>query len=262
VPAQGFMPYQYAILPHRFEHDTWIQKIEMLATEPAVLHHANLFFLRPGQPFDRAQILAGKVPGGGPLDLEDGCAVLVPKGALLTLQLHLQPIGVAVESRVSVGLSFPRGVVRRQFRSAVLENRDFTIPPGDPHHRLDAAATFDEEVIVGGLFGHMHLRGKDYTFRATYPDGRVEILLQVPSYNFAWQMAYELREPRRFPAGTRIDCTAHFDNTRFNPWNPDATRPVRFGLQSTAEMLYGVVFFVRAAERLNVAVDPRTGAAR
>lgn len=261
VAAEGLMPYQYVILPHRFEHDTWVQRLEIVAeSDPEVLHHCNVFYLLPGKRFDNGQIVAGKVPGGAPLRLPDGVAVLIPQGALLGLQIHYQPIGVAVSSRLSLGLAFPRAKVQKRFRGAVIENRDLSIPPHAPHHRVDASFTFDEDVVAGGLFGHMHVRGKDVTFRATHPDGRTETLLSVPSYSFDWQMAYELATPRALAQGTRIDVTAHYDNSSWNPYNPDPTKTVGFGLQTTHEMLYCFVYYVRASEALDLAVDPATGA--
>jgi hypothetical protein len=263
VAADGVMPYQYVILPHRFEHDTWVQRLEIAAdADPEVLHHCNLFYLLPGKRFDTGQIIAGKVPGGAPLRLGDGVAVLIPKDALLGLQIHYQPIGVQVESRLSVGLVFPRARVQKRFRGAVIENRDLSIPPGASHHPLDASFTFEEDVVAGGLFGHMHVRGKDVTFNATHPDGRRELLLQVPTYSFDWQMAYELKTPRALAKGTRIDVRAHFDNSGWNPYNPDPTKTVGFGLQTTHEMLYCFVFYVRADEALDLEVDPATGAPR
>lgn len=259
VLADGYMPYQYVMLKHRFEHDTWVQKLEIVGENPEVLHHCNVFFLRPGKAFESSQIVAGKVPGGAALDLEPGVATLIPKGAILGLQIHYQPNGTALEDRVSVGLVFPKAPVQKRFRSAIVEDRSFAIPPGAPHHRVTASYTFEEDVVSGGVFGHMHLRGKDVTFTATYPDGRKERLLRVPNYSFDWQMAYAFKEPKRFPKGTRIDCVAHFDNSKFNPFNPDPTRTVRYGLQSNEEMMYCFAFYVKEKEALGIRVDPKTG---
>lgn len=259
VMPDGYMPYQYVMLKHRFERDTWVQKIEIVSDNPEVLHHCNLFFLRPGKRFESSQVVCGKVPGGGPLDLDDGVAVLVPKGALLGLQIHYQPNGLEVQDRVSIGLRFPKAPVLKRFRSAVIENRELAIPPGAPHHPVSASITLDHDVVSGGVFGHMHLRGKDVTFRATPPGGPTETLLQVPNYNFDWQMAYAFKTPKRLPKGTRIDVVAHFDNSAFNPYNPDATKTVQFGLQTLQEMMYCFLFYVREDEELNIRVDPKTG---
>ena len=66
----------------------------------------------------------------------------------------------------------------------------------------------------------MHVRGKDFEYTAVFPDGKKEILLSVPQYDFNWQSAYRLKTPKRLPAGTRIECTAHYDNSKGNPANP------------------------------------------
>jgi hypothetical protein len=98
------------------------------------------------------------------------------------------------------------------------------------------------------------------TFRARYPDGNSETLLVVPNYNFDWQMPYRW-EPgkKRLPKGIRLECIAHYDNSNFNPYNPDPTATVRDGQQTRDEMLNGFVFYTDAAEQLHLTVDPRTG---
>ncbi len=259
VLADGYMPYQYVMLEHRFERDTWVEKIEIVSENPEVLHHCNLFFLRPGKRFESSQVVCGKVPGGGPLDLGAGVAVLIPKGALLGLQIHYEPNGVEIKDRISVGLRYPRAPVQKRFRSAVIENRAFEIPAGEPHHPVSASITLEHDVISGGVFGHMHLRGKDVSFWATPPRADRELLLEVPNYNFDWQMAYSFKTPKRLPKGTRIDVLAHFDNSVFNPYNPDASKTVSFGLQTLQEMMYCFLFYVREHEELNLRVDPKTG---
>jgi len=37
--------------------------------------------------------------------------------------------------------------------------------------------------------------------------------------------------------GTKIECTEHFDNSKDNPENPDPTKTVIWGQQSTDEMM-------------------------
>ena len=52
------------------------------------------------------------------------------------------------------------------------------------------------------LTPHMHVRGKDMTYIAHYPDGTTETLLSVPKYDFNWQITYELATPKVLPKGT------------------------------------------------------------
>jgi hypothetical protein len=110
------------------------------------------------------------------------------------------------------------------------------------------------------MFSHMHVRGKDMVFSALYPDGRNEVLLAIPNYNFDWQMNYRWApRSKKFPAGTKIQVVAHFDNSKFNPYNPDATKEVREGQQTYEEMMYGFFFYTDDTQKLNVQVDPKTG---
>ena len=50
----------------------------------------------------------------------------------------------------------------------------------------------------------MHLRGKAFRYEATYPDGKKEVLLDVPRYDFGWQTNYRFAEPK-FMAGGHAD---------------------------------------------------------
>ena len=93
----------------------------------------------------------------------------------------------------------------------------------------------------------MHVRGKSAKYEAFYPDGKSEVLLDVPQYDFNWQITYELAQPRLFPKGTRIEVIAHFDNSPANKFNPDPTKDVRWGDQTFEEMMIG--FWGAVADR-------------
>ncbi len=89
------------------------------------------------------------------------------------------------------------------------------------------------------LMPHMHLRGKSFFYEAIYADGGRETLLDIPQYDFNWQLDYRLQEPKELPANTRIHCVAHYDNSEANLANPDPSKNVRWGAQTWQEMLIG-----------------------
>src|SRR5262249_61117170 len=124
--------------------------------------------------------------------------------------------------------------------------------PGSPAGAADpqvvSSSTFKKDVLLWSLLPHMHLRGKDFLYRAVYPDGKAETLLSVPRYDFGWQSNYRLAQPLRLPAGTRIECTAHFDNSAGNPNNPDPKVSVRWGDQTWQEMMIGFVDYTYLEE--------------
>jgi hypothetical protein len=118
-------------------------------------------------------------------------------------------------------------------------NGRFKIPPGDPNHEVRASYTVAQDIEVEGFMPHMHLRGKDFEYKVVYPDGREQLVLRVPQYDFNWQLNYELRKPLVLPKGARIDCVAHFDNSANNKFNPDPTKEVTWGDQTWEEMMIG-----------------------
>jgi hypothetical protein len=259
LPADGFIPYKYVMLPHRFEHDTWVQQIEILPDNPRVVHHCNMAYVLDGD-WNDAKFVIGKVPGVQPMNLSDNVAYKIPKGAMMILQIHYTSTGQPETCKISAGFRYAREVVHKEFKYLWMVNNTFAIPPGDPAHRVSATNTLDCNAIGVGLFAHMHLRGKDMSFVAHYPDGRSERLLEIPNYSFDWQLAYRWNEQgRRFPSGTKFEAISHYDNSTFNPYNPDPTQTVREGQQTIHEMLNGVFFYMDADEHLNLKIDPTSG---
>jgi mono/diheme cytochrome c family protein len=263
LPADGTVPYQYFVLPYRFEHDTWVEAIEIRPTNARVLHHCNLARVRLGEPFSQEGFVTGYVPGGDPLVMDPGTAVRIPAGSALALQAHYVTTGQPETDRLRVGFRFPRVVVQKEMQVTIVANQRFEIPPGARAHPVRAARKLPADAEGIGLFVHMHLRGRDMLVTATAPDGAEQTLLLVPNYNFDWQQSYRWpRGERTFGRGTRFAALAHFDNSAWNPFNPDPGQTVRFGLETADEMMYLFVFWVAQHEALGLVVDERTGRVR
>jgi hypothetical protein len=263
LPATGTLDYRYAILPYVFTHDTWVQAVEILPDNPRVVHHANLGFTKLGERPREENFITGRVPGGDPMVLDDGTALLIPKGSVLGLQIHFVTTGRPERARISVGLKFPRAVVHKRLYHQQVHTTRFTIPPFAPAHPVAATRRVDFDATGVGLFSHMHVRGKDMTFRARRPDGAAETLLLIPNYSFDWQQSYRFPPgAMKFPKGTTFEVLAHYDNSEFNPYNPDPSAAVGNGDQTSDEMMYGFYFYTRDDEDLGLTVDAKTGAGR
>ena len=89
------------------------------------------------------------------------------------------------------------------------------------------------------MFAHMHVRGKDVEYKIIFPDGREQVVLRVPKYDFNWQTSYKLAEPIFMPKGSTLMVVAHYDNSPANRFNPDPKQEVRWGDQTWEEMLIG-----------------------
>jgi hypothetical protein len=124
-------------------------------------------------------------------------------------------------------------------RTIPIFNPVFRIPPGDDNYRVESQYRFDRDAEVLGFMPHMHLRGKDFLFEAVYGEGKSEVLLSVPRYNFNWQSVYRLERPIPMTRGSRIRCVAHYDNSTKNANNPDPTKSVYWGDQTWQEMMIG-----------------------
>jgi hypothetical protein len=263
IPASGSIPYKYVPLPYLFLHDTWMQGIQILPDNPRVVHHCNMAYVLVGDKSKTAHFITGTVPGGTPMTLDGGVAFRIPQGAALLLQIHYVTTGKEEQCQISVGFKYAGGAIHKQLRHELLVDRDFAIPPGAPAHSVRASKVLDRDALGLALFVHMHLRGRDMTFRAVGPDGKAETLLMVPNYSFDWQIPYRWEPGKmRFPKGTRLECLAHYDNSAFNPYNPNPKVTVKDGDQSHDEMLNGYVFYTDANEDLGLDIDPRTGRPR
>ncbi len=263
LPANGDVPYKYTILPYVFPEDTWVQGVQILPDNPRVVHHCNMAYFTAKEGFKQSNFITGVVPGGEPMTVEEGVAFHIPKGAGLVIQIHYVTTGKPEKCRLSVGLRYARGQIKKKLHHAYLVDNKFAIPPGAAAHPVSASRVLPCNAEGIGMFAHMHVRGKDISFLAHYPNGKSETLLVVPNYNFDWQIPYRWETGKvRFPKGTRLECIAHYDNSRFNPYNPDPKDTVREGPQTYHEMMNGFVFYTDADEDLKLDIDPKTGRAR
>lgn len=249
VPAstKRGLPYHYIIVPTHFDGDRWVQAAEARPGNREVVHHIIVSVRAPGKEGrDRVDgigegFLAAYAPGDLPSVFPPGTAKKVPKGSILVFQMHYTPNGIEQKDRSSVGLIFAKEPPQHEARTRSIAQSRFTIPAGAADHEVRSASTFTRDAVLLSLFPHMHLRGKSFHYEAVFPDGRRETLLDVPRYDFAWQTNYRLATPLPLPAGTRIECTAHFDNSEANPNNPDPTQAIRWGEQTWEEMMIGFV---------------------
>jgi thiol-disulfide isomerase/thioredoxin len=261
IPAEGIIDYKYATLQYVFPEDTWVQGIQIQPSNPSTVHHANVVYTIGDKGYvEDENFLTGRVPGGSPAIMNNGVAMLIPKGAVLTVQIHYVTNGTAQKSRMRVGLRYAKETIHKRARHKVIRDGDFSIPPGAPAQVVTGTKTLECDATGVALFVHMHLRGKNSVFTATYPDGKKETLLAIPNYSFDWQMPYLFMPgEKQFPKGTIIECKSQFDNSPFNPYNPDPKVEVKYGPQTFEEMMDGYMFYLDNSEDLNLTIDPKTG---
>jgi hypothetical protein len=244
VPADGVVSYQYLTVPTNFKEDRWITAAEIRSTGHDVVHHVIVFVQEPGTTRAEGRLLVGFAPGEQPAMFAPGFAKKIPAGSNLVFQVHYTPNGVATKDVSTVGLIYAKAPPKYAVVTRPVLDARFVIPAGDPNYEVKSSYTFTEPAHLYSFMPHMHLRGKDFVYRAVFPDGTSKILLSVPNYDFSWQTYYVAKEPVAVPKGTRIECLAHYDNSTNNKFNPDPTKAVRWGDQTWEEMMIGWMSFV------------------
>ncbi len=275
VPASGTIPYQYITIPTNFSEDKWVQAIEVRPGTRSVVHHILVFAREPGktpQPgafttvvpklqltpvghenaaaqqerlAGPGTLIATTAPGTNALVFEPGSALKIPAGSTLLFQIHYTANGKAATDQSSVGMIFAKESPQREIHTSAFLNPLLKVPAGSSDQAVDSAIEFTEDTHITALFPHTHLRGKSWEYRMIYPDGRSEVVLSVPRYDFNWQTYYVFTTPLAAPKGSRLEATAHYDNSVNNKWNPDPKKEVRWGEQTWQEMQYtGITYYV------------------
>jgi hypothetical protein len=260
--------YAFFVYDQSFPEDIWIRSIVTRPGNARAVHHANTHLVPPNlkvpdegyfegdfDPGARGTIMiAGWVPGANDVLLPEETAVRIPKGMRFGIQIHYGPNEKETTDATSLGIYLADGVVNKNLRMLFGDRKDLLIPPGEANYSLISRATFNNDAVIRFFHVHMHLRGKSYAFRFTYPDGRVETPLEVPNYDFNWQRSYILTEPMRVPKGTKVEFIGAYDNSKQNKFNPDPTATIRWGEKTTDEMMQGRIFYEVADEKLNLKV--------
>jgi hypothetical protein len=263
VPAQGAVDYKNFYIKTNLPEDKWVTAIEIKPTQAKVVHHALAYLEEPGRrdltPEEIAKLMPGDlrppspnngvagfyaatVPGSVGIVYPDGMGKKLPKGAWVKVEIHYQPNGTELLDRTQVGFRFAEGPLK-EVESLSAFNHHLKIPPHASRHEVKAEFTFERSGQLLSFFPHMHFRGAAFRYDLKYPDGKVVPLLHVPRFDFGWQSYYQLAEPILVPKGATLLVTGWFDNSKSNPWNPDPSREVLWGQQTTDEMMIGYFDF-------------------
>ena len=251
------VPLTEDVLPE----DTWVRGWELrTGAEGSGVHHMCAF-MRPND--DRVLTGEGKsaVALGGLLScvaeggesgmLPEGYGVFVEKGSILNFNVHFNKEagpGTSFTSQPEVGFFVEKRPVTHRVITDTLGNNGFEIPPNHPNYRVGMARTLTKDIRVINYWPHAHLRAKAARYRAYYPDGTEELLLDVPRYDQSWQVTYKYKEPKFLPKGTRIESEFWYDSTaeRGARRNFDSDRGVGFGARTNDEMALGFIAYAEA----------------
>ena len=239
------MPYQYFKAPTGLTEDKWIQAIEIHPGARAQVHHVIAFTQpagstpKPGGELGPTNI-GGVTPNKPGLVFEPGvaraCCAATPTSSC---RCTTRPTAPKATDRTRIGVIYAKQPPTKLAAGGMVLQPRFVIPANDGNAEVKGTTKLERDTVMTTLTPHMHVRGKDMTYIAHYPDGTDETLLSVPKYDFNWQITYELAKPKMLPKGTKVEVVAHFDNSPGNKYNPDPTKDVKWGDQTWEEMMIG-----------------------
>lgn len=260
IPATGVVDYRYEKIPLGLEKDIWVGAVEFLPSAHDVMHHIIAFSLDTPD-FSELQLLTQGVglgayaPGNQPTVFPDNTGYKLSAGGGLFLQLHYTTSGKAAVDRSRIGLYLldqPPAIAMKGGSAAEFK---INIPANTKTSPMTADRNFNKDAYLVSLSPHMHFRGKKIKYTLVYPDGKEEVLLSVPNYQFNWQKNYDFIKPKFVPAGSRLVVDGAFDNSATNPNNPDPDVVVTWGEQSWNEMFFGFYRYRDAEPQTNAAVQ-------
>ena len=246
IPAEGVLEYRHVYVKTSWPEDRWVRAAEVVPTAKDVTHHV-IVYLEDENAEERGGWLVGYAPGTMPAQWGEGYGKRIPAGQTLMFELHYTPNGEATVDDTHVGLYFADERPAHEVYMAAVGTQEFEIPAHASNHEVVAEMEFDGPGEILSLLPHMHLRGKAYRYDIVRADGTEETILDVPHYDFKWQLTYEPVEPFQIHAGDKLRGTAWYDNSEANPANPDPGSPVRYGEQSFEEMMFGFFEWVPAS---------------
>ena len=256
VPAEGDDVFRNFVLPIPVSTPRWVKAVELRPGNLRVVHHAVMQVDRsrssrrrdeedaePG--FPGMDLAGSEAPGGQSIGWTPGKVPIVDErlawrlepGSDMVLQLHMLPTGKPEQVAPKIGLYFTDQPPGAQAFSLLMRNDNIDIPAGDGDYVIEDSLTLPVAVEALGVYPHAHYLGKSIEAYATLPDGRKQLLIHIPKWDFHWQDDYRYRQPLHLPAGTRIHMRFVYDNTSANALNPhNPPQRVRFGNRSTDEM--------------------------
>ncbi len=262
--------YRCFVLPAGLDEDKWIDAVQVVPGNRAVVHHVILFVDAAGESealdaaeegpgytcvggpgidftggllsLDAISMLGGWVPGTRAQRLPEGVGLYLPKGARIVMQVHYYPGGRPGEDQTKLGLYYSQKPVARRLRYIPVANTKFAIPAGEKAHEV--RASMDMPFFLTGkawqIVPHMHLLGREIKVELVKRDRSVEPMIYIDNWDFNWQNFYMYKNPVSLPAQTQVRVTCKYDNSAENPKNPsNPLKVVKWGEGTEDEMCIG-----------------------
>ncbi len=267
LSAEGKDEYWNFVISPDIKEPVWISGIDVKPGNRKIVHHVIAFLDDKGRGKNLVQSkdgdkksaylsqgggvgftpdgsVGGWAPGTNPSRLPDNAGFLLKPGTDIILQIHYNKSGKVEKDQTEIGVYYNKGKVTEPVELAWMANPLIRIKAGDDKAKFTQSLTLPADIRIYSIMPHMHLLGREMRASATLPNGNTIRLIDVPDWDFNWQLVYGLKEPMVLPKGTKIKIEAVYDNSSNNPHNPsDPPKAVRWGEETTDEMMLLVVAY-------------------
>ncbi len=273
LDAEGPDVYRNFVVRNPSSEALWVRAMDVHPSNKKIVHHVIVYVdgghqgqklsdaTKDGQDgyvssgggvgFLPTGALGGWAPGLRPYETPQGQAMKVPAGADLVIQVHYHKSGKPEKDLTNVGLYLAKEPIEKEVRLAWIANFGIDIPPNDKAYAAHKEFTIRQDMTLHSLMPHMHLLGRSMRAKAVTPDGQEIPLIDVPNWDFNWQLNYALKRPLALPKGSKILVDAVYDNSTDNPSNPsNPPRRVGWGEETTDEMFLLIAAYTVDAEDL------------
>jgi hypothetical protein len=256
--------YRNFVMKTTSDKPMWVRAMDVRPGNAKVVHHVIVFLDKQGASkaleskesdgqegytsegggvgFLPSGSLGGWAPGLTPKMAQPGVAFKVDPGTTVVLQVHYHRTGKEETDQTKVGLYLSKEPATKELNLAWIFNFAIRIPANDSEYQAKREYVWPANATLYGVMPHMHLIGRSMKSWLEFPDGTVKPLINVPSWDFNWQLFYTFKEPIHVQAGTKQIVEAVYDNSTGNINNPNSPpKLVKFGESTSDEMFLMIV---------------------
>jgi len=258
--------YRCFVIPVDELEDKFISEIEIIPGNKEIVHHVLIFqdsssipsqldAADPGPGYTYfgstgsrySSLIGGWVPGMGPTKFPYKMGVRFLKRSNIVIQMHYPAGSKGALDSTKINFRYSKTKL----------NRELLVLPIMGHHNIDNGPLFIKANTIDTFYQsykapnpgsiisvlpHMHLIGKSYKVWVERLNGDTTWLINIPEWDFHWQMVYNYRYIQVVYTDEVVRTEAVYDNTSNNPNNPsDPPKDVGLGDYTTDEMM--LIFF-------------------
>jgi Copper type II ascorbate-dependent monooxygenase, C-terminal domain len=195
---------------------------------------------------------SGWLPGSNEELFAGAIGINLDSNNLIQFDIHYASIPELVIDTSYLSIDIQNGKSKQTIQSLSLGSGGFgtiypqLVIPANTIKSFKCDIVIDKTISVLSVWPHMHLLGSYFKAYTIYNNDTLP-LIEIPEWDFNWQLKYQFKQPIQLAAGTRIRFEGTYDNTSNNPRNPSNPPASVFSgglMNSKDEMLTLVITYL------------------